>query len=139
MGRVTVAVEIANWDDIKAAEDGTLGDQPVRRIQVAEALVDTGATYLALPRRFIRDLGLRPTRQRRAKTPTGVVPSQIYEPVQLTVEGRECWPEVSEIDDACPVLVGQIPLESLDLLVDPQGRRLIGNPEHGGEHMFELY
>jgi hypothetical protein len=32
-----------------------------------------------------------------------------------------------------------IPMENLDLLVDPRGRKLIGNPEHGGEHMFEMY
>jgi hypothetical protein len=30
-------------------------------------------------------------------------------------------------------------LENLDLVVDPRGGRLIGNPEHGGEQMFEMY
>jgi hypothetical protein len=38
----------------------------------------------------------------------------------------------------CPVLIGQLPLESLDFVVDPIGRRLIGNPDHGGEHMMDL-
>jgi hypothetical protein len=27
----------------------------------------------------------------------------------------------------------KIPLESLDWLVDTKGRRLVGNPDHGGE------
>jgi hypothetical protein len=44
-----------------------------------------------------------------------------------------------EVPDDVPVLVGQIPLEMLDLVVDPQSRRLIGNPEHQGEHILELY
>ena len=39
----------------------------------------------------------------------------------------------------CPVLIGQVPLELLDFVVDPKGRRLIGNPEHGGEQMIEMY
>jgi hypothetical protein len=37
------------------------------------------------------------------------------------------------------VLIGQIPLEYLDLVVEARGQRLVGNPAHGGEHMFELY
>jgi hypothetical protein len=37
------------------------------------------------------------------------------------------------------VLIGRIPLDMLDLVVDPQARRLIGNPAHHGEHILELY
>ena len=44
-----------------------------------------------------------------------------------------------QLSERVPVLVGQIPLEMLDLAVDLQGRRLIGNPAHGGEHVLELY
>ena len=47
--------------------------------------------------------------------------------------------EAAEIPDACPVLIGQIPLELLDFVVDPVGQRLLGNPEHGGEQMIEMY
>lgn len=139
MGRVVVKAEIANWDDLKAVKSGTIGHRSPRRIVVEDALVDTGATYLGLPKNVIQQLGLMPTRQRKARTAAGTIIGQIYEPVQLTVMGRDCWPEVSEVTDDCPVLIGQIPLESLDLLVDSQGRRLIGNPDHGGEHMFEMY
>ncbi len=47
--------------------------------------------------------------------------------------------EAAEVPDECPVLIGQIPLEALDFLVDPIGQRLIGNPEHGGEQMIEMF
>ena len=46
---------------------------------------------------------------------------------------------MTELPDDCPVLIGQVPLELLDFVVDPAGQRLIGNPEHGGEHVLELY
>jgi hypothetical protein len=46
---------------------------------------------------------------------------------------------VAEVPDECGVLIGQIPLEALDFVVDPVGRRLIGNPAHGGEHIIEVY
>ena len=38
-----------------------------------------------------------------------------------------------------PVLIGQAPLEMLDWVVDLKGQRLIGNPEHGGEHVMEVF
>ena len=44
-----------------------------------------------------------------------------------------------EVPDDVPVLIGQLPLENLDFVVDLQGRSLIGNPAHGGEQMYELY
>jgi hypothetical protein len=44
-----------------------------------------------------------------------------------------------EVPDDIPALVGQIPLEMLDLVVDLQGRRLTGNPAHNGEHILELF
>ncbi len=46
--------------------------------------------------------------------------------------------DTMEVPDDVPVLIGQIPLEMLDLVVDLPGRRLIGNPAHGGEHILEL-
>ena len=63
----------------------------------------------------------------------------VYEAVRLTIEDRSCSVDVMEVPDEVPVLVGQIPLEMLDFVVDPQARRLIGNPAHNGEHILELY
>ncbi len=55
------------------------------------------------------------------------------------VQDRDCYVEVAEIPDECPVLIGQIPLELLDLVVDTAGQKLIGNPDHGGQQMIDLF
>ncbi len=47
--------------------------------------------------------------------------------------------DVMEVPDSVPVLIGQLPLEHLDLVVDLRTRSLIGNPAHGCEHVYELY
>jgi hypothetical protein len=39
----------------------------------------------------------------------------------------------------CALLIGFIPLEMLDFVVDPRDQRLIGNPDHGGEWMIDMY
>ena len=44
-----------------------------------------------------------------------------------------------EVPDTVPVLIGQLPLEHLDFVIDMRSHTLIGNPAHGGEHMYELY
>ena len=98
-----------------------------------------GATMLSMPERYIQQLGLDRIRTRRARTTNGVAEFGVYSLVQLTIQGRDCRVDVAEVADDCPVLIGQIPLESLDFVVDPIGQQLIGNPEHGGEHMIDLF
>jgi hypothetical protein len=66
--------------------------------------------------------------------------ARVYEAVRLTLlEDRICTVDVVEVPEGTPVLIGQIPLEMLDVVVHPQGRRLTGNPAHNGEQMLELF
>ncbi len=139
MGKVLVSACIENLRDLYLAEQDMVADDDVRRVTVDNALVDTGATGLSMPRRLIEQLGLHPTKIRRARTSGGPVNVQMYGAVKLTIQDRDCLSDVAELPDDCPVLIGQIPLEMLDFVVDPRGQRLIGNPEHGGEHILELY
>jgi predicted aspartyl protease len=139
MGRVTVAARISNFQDAYQANKGLLPAERVRSIEVSDALVDTGAMLLSMPSRLIRELDLMRQRTRTARTAAGVLSFDIYEPVALMVQGRDCVVEVAELPDDCPVLIGQVPLELLDFVVDLAGRRLIGNPDHGGEHMMDMF
>jgi predicted aspartyl protease len=139
MGRVLVTVRVENLEDLYKVGQGAIQSDEVRRVEVSDALVDTGATMLSMPGRLIRQLGLAPLRIRQARTSAGTVPVQVYGTVRLTIQGRDCPSDVMELPDNCPVLIGQVPLELLDFVVDPAGGRLIGNPEHGGEHVLELY
>jgi len=70
---------------------------------------------------------------------TGVTETGIYDPVRLTIQGRDCAMDVAEVSDDTPALIGRLALLQLDFVVDSRSRSLIGNPAHGGEHIFELY
>jgi predicted aspartyl protease len=139
MGRVLTEATIENLKDLWDAERGWLPPEKVRRITVPDALVDTGATLLSLPTRLIRELGLSPRRTRKVISSTGATEPTVYDVVRLTIQDRDCPVEVVEVPDDVPVLIGQLPLENLDLVVDLRARRLTGNPAHGGEQVFELY
>jgi predicted aspartyl protease len=138
VGRVLTRVRVENLEDLLAERKGALPSDQVRRLEIMEALVDTGSTMFALPTRYIEQLGLKKCRDRTVVTTRGIATAGIYDAVRLTIQGRECVVEVMEVPDSCPALVGQLPLESLDLVVNPLAGTLTGNPAHGGEHVLEL-
>ncbi len=139
MGRVLTEATIENIEDLWAVKRGYLPPGQARRITVPDALVDTGATLISLPTRLIRQLGLNQTGTKRVTSSVGPAEAAMYDAVRLTIQGRSCTMDVMEVPDDVPVLIGQIPLEHLDLVIDTRSRTLIGNPAHGGEHTYELY
>lgn len=116
-----------------------MAPEGVRRVEVHDALVDTGATGLLLPKQIISALGVRPFRTRQARGIGGTIEMAMYSAVRLTIQGRDCTLDVGEVPDGFPVIIGQVPLELLDWVVDARGQRLIGNPAHGGEHVMEVF
>ncbi|MFO0806290.1 MAG: retropepsin-like aspartic protease [Gemmataceae bacterium] len=139
MGKLIVRAKIENLEDVFNVRQGTLAPDQVRSVEVDHALVDTGATGLMMPTRLIKQLGLVQFKTRQAKTVGGQVAKGVYRAVQLTIQDRDCIVDVYEVPDTIEVLIGQIPLEAMDWVVDPVGQRLIGNPAHGGEHMIDAY
>lgn len=138
MGRVLTAAKIENLEDLWAAKRGLLSVDSARSIEVEDALVDSGATLLSLPTRLIRELGLEKTASKRVSSSLGPGQADVYSAVRLTIQGRSCTMDVMEVPDGVPVLIGQLPLVHLDFVVDMRGHELVGNPAHGGEHVYEL-
>jgi len=139
MGRVLTQATIENVNDLWNAEQGIITPDKIRRVTVDDALIDTGATMLSLPTRLIHQLGLKKMFTRRFRTSTGAAEATVYGTARLTIQDRACDLDVCEVPDDVPVLVGQIPLENLDFVVDLKSQRLIGNPAHGGEWVLDMY
>jgi predicted aspartyl protease len=139
VGKVIVSAKIENNGDLEDVFKGRISMDQVRRLEVDDALVDTGASTLSLPKRLIDQLGLRLLGTRQARTANGMATFGKYSSVRLTVQGRDCALDVFEVADGCPALIGVIALEMLDFVVDPKNNRLIGNPEHGGVEMVDMF
>jgi len=137
MGKVVVKIKLTNQGDLVAAQRKLSKAKP--RTVEAEALVDTGATRLYLQSSLIKALGLRKESEVQSKTTNGVRRRAVFESVRLELMGRNGAFQVVEVDDDVPNLLGQIPLEYLDFVVDPRGQKLIPNPEHGDKQMSEEY
>lgn len=129
MGKVTVTFKATNYDDLSDVARQRTKRKP-RQIE-AQALVDTGATRFYLQRRVIEALGLRPVSEITSRTMSDRAEKRtVFSPVKLEIQGRSGHFDVIQLPDTLPNIIGQIPLEHLDWVVDPKRRKLIANPEH---------
>ena len=137
MGKVIVKLKLTNLVELFAKERMKRRVSP-RTIEV-EALVDTCATRLYLRPSVIQALGLQKVDTIKSRTTNGDRLRIVYDPVRLDLMGRFGNFDVVDVDEHVPNLLGQIPLEHLDFVVDPKGQKLIPNPEHGDKQMSEEY
>ena len=137
MGKVIVRIKLTNLFEQAFFSRGLAKKKP--RSVETEALVDTGATRLYLKPSVIKKLGLQRVDTVRSQTTSGEAIRYKYEPVQLELMGRKENFDVIEVPESVPNLLGQVPLEVLDVVVDSKGQKLIANPAHGGEQMTEEY
>lgn len=136
--RHTTIIELVNRKDMLLAEEGIVKPEDVRRITVDDAIVDTGATRLSLPKPVIEQLGLTPIGSTRARTTNGIVNRFIYSEVRFTVLERAGTLEITELPADVPVLIGHIVLEMLDLCLDIR-KGLIYNPDHDDEWIEDQF
>jgi len=137
MGKVVVKIKLTNYVEEQLKKLKLLKGQP--HSVETEALVDTGATRLCLQSRVIRALGLRKEGELISRPTNGRRTRAVYQAARLDLMGRHGNFDVVEVDDDVPNLLGQVPLEVLDFVVDSKSQRVIPNPAHGGEQMTEEY
>jgi clan AA aspartic protease len=118
MGRVTVEVALVNAEDLVRVKDRTLAPDKVRRLEI-QGVVDTGATWLVIPKAVAKQLGLADAgkaKVRYADRRSGT--RQVVENVQVELLGRHGNFQAIVEPKREDALIGAIVLEALDLLVD---------------------
>lgn len=92
--------------------------------ETLDLLVDTGATFLCVPRKVADALGLQPKRSVPIITAGGREEMWPVAEVRIVVVDREV-PTLCFIAPEGPALLGAVALESLLLAVDPVAKRLV--------------
>ena len=72
MGKVIVSAKIENIGDLEEVFKERISLDQVRRVELDDVLVDTGASTLSMPKRLIDQLGLRLLGMRQARTANGM-------------------------------------------------------------------
>ena len=132
-------LKLTNLTDLGMLQRGLLRPGQVRTAEV-EALVDTGATMLVLPAAVCKRLGLHFERQRRkVRYADGRIASVRWvSGVRITILGREMTCDALVEPTRTTALIGQIPLEGLDLIVDPKSRAVRVNPASPDAPLLDL-
>ncbi|QOJ79248.1 hypothetical protein IG193_01940 [Infirmifilum lucidum] len=124
MGHVRVKTVFYNAVDYVRWVSGELPETSVRRVK-ADSLVDTGATYPALPRDIIGKLGLVFLREVEGEVAGGRAKLTLYGLAIVQIEDRiaEC-PVIGRPEGTTPI-VGVVVLEQMGFRVDPVTGRLV--------------
>jgi clan AA aspartic protease len=92
--------------------------------QELNLLVDTGAAYSWLPRRFLEEIGVKPVRKGRFKTIKGEVIVRDVGHLFIEYEGEIAPTTVVFAEEGDESVLGLHALESLGLEVDPVTRQV---------------
>ena len=131
MGIVRTEITLKNVKDIIKAEEGLIDDREIRQATV-KAMVDTGTGTLVINEELRLQLGLEVKGERRATLANNAKETvKIAGLVEIHWKERAmtCQPLVVSGDGE--ILLGAIPLEDMDLMVDPVRQMLTG--AHGDE------
>jgi len=129
MGNVYAEITLKNVKDLMRVEEGIIGE-PEIRLTTLTALVDTGAWTLVISEAVREELGLEVRGERLATLANNATEMvKMVDPVEVHWKGRTMTCQPVLIPGTEEVLLGAIPLEDMDLIVDPGRRELIGR--HG--------
>jgi clan AA aspartic protease len=131
MGTVYSEIVLKNAFDVAKAREGLIPEGEVHTVTV-NALVDTGAGTLVINEEIRQKLGLVTKGLQRGTLADGTTTLyHITEPVDIHWKNRETTCRAIVVPGADSILLGAIPLEDMDLIVDPKRQQLIG--AHGDE------
>jgi predicted aspartyl protease len=124
-------ITLENPVDASNAVEGIIKETEVRHSMV-NALVDTGAWTLVINEETRAKLGLRVLYTGTSEVANGVVETgSVTEGVNIHWKNRQTVCNAFVLPHETEVLFGALPLEGMDLLVDPKLERIIG--AHGDQ------
>lgn len=130
MGLVNADIELISGDDLALHRRGYIKEEEIKRLSV-RALVDSGAYMLAINQSVKERLDLAMLNTQVAQLADGTtVELEVAGPLEVRFSNRRASVDAVVLPGGTEVLLGAIPMEEMDVLVDPKQGRLIVNPEH---------
>ncbi len=129
MGKIFAQIELTNYDDKVLAKNKYIDTSSIRKYNI-NILVDTGAYNLAINQKIANQLGLDKIGEQAFVLADGQ--EQIFDivgPVDIKFENRETTCRAVLLPGDADPLLGQIPIEDMDVILLPKLEKMIVNPE----------
>jgi clan AA aspartic protease len=129
MGLVHADIELISADDLALFRHGFLPEDQIKHMKV-RALVDNDAYMLVINDRIKEQLDLPIIEEQTMRLADETeIRVEIVGPIEVRFENRSTTARAAVIPGNIEPLLGLIPLEDLDVVIDPKQQRLIVNPE----------
>ncbi len=129
MGLITVDLELLNAGEIFAAQMGYIKESEIKKIS-ATVLVDSGAYMLAINEDARLQLNLPKVDEQVAEFTNGNLEKMdVVGPVEVRFENRSTTCRALVLPGNVQMLLGTIPREDMDVVIDPKKKKLIVNPQ----------
>ena len=129
IGLVYADIELINAEDTAVAERGFIDQSEIRRTKVS-AMVDGGAYMLAINEEIKLQLGLRVVDRKLAGLADGTtIGLEVVGPIEIRFKNRKSITTAMVLPGNSEVLLGAIPMEDMDVIIDPLRQELLVHPE----------
>jgi len=130
MGLVYAEIDLLNGGDVYLQRKKLLDEKDVKQVRV-NALVDSGAYMLSINETVRAQLDL-PFIEKQFGTLADetLIEVDVVGPVEVHFENRSTTVRAIVLPGDAEVLLGAIPMEDMDVLIDPRQQKLVVNPKH---------
>lgn len=129
IGLVYADIELVSTDDLVLHRRGYLPEDEIKRMRVT-ALVDTGAYMLVINDRIKQQLDLPVIDEQAMRLADDSERRiEIVGPIDVRFENRSTTVRAAVFPGDSEPLLGAIPIEDMDVVIDLKQQRLIVNPE----------
>lgn len=130
IGLVYAEIDLANGGDMYLFRQNLLGEEKIKQVTV-NALVDSGAYMLCINENVKTQLDLPVIEKQFSRlADETLLELEVVDPVEIRFENRSTTVRAIVLPGNSEVLLGAIPMEDMDVLIDPKRQKLVVNPEH---------
>jgi clan AA aspartic protease len=126
MGLVHAEITLKNYGDVSDAKKNRISENEIRQLTV-QVLVDSGAWTMVINEETREKLGLEITRTSQGTLANGAQEEyNLAGPLEIWWKDRSIICEALVVPTAEENLLGAIPLEAMDLTINPRNQALVG-------------
>jgi clan AA aspartic protease len=130
MGLVYADIELIRAYDLALHHHGFITEDQIKRLKVS-MLVDSGAYMLIINDHIKEQLDLPVLEEQVARLADDTeIRVEVVGPVEIRFENRRASVDAMVLPGDAEPLLGAIPMEDMDVVIDPKQQRLIVNPEN---------
>jgi clan AA aspartic protease len=130
MGLVYAEIDLISIDDIVLSRRGFLDKDKIKQVTI-NALVDSGAYMLTINENVRAQLDLPFIEKQFGRlADETLLELDVVGPVEVRFENRRTTVDAIVLPGNSEILLGSIPMEDMDVLIDPKQQKLVVNPAH---------